>query len=128
MNWYVRYETGTIAGPMSEEEANDVVSRCSGGLMFNEEIFSPPQISVDVEELIEQLEKVLVGELREKTVSTLTALGEVRIVTGVIQGGVLELDVLPEGVEVDIRDRDCDGQDEDNLEEDARGSYFQAGQ
>jgi hypothetical protein len=49
------------------------------------------------------------------------------VVTGRIEGGVLDLDVLPDGVEVDIRDYDTDGVDEDIVDEDETGSHFQAG-
>jgi len=46
---------------------------------------------------------------------------EQRVVTGSVEGGVLDFDSVPAGVEVQINDYDTDGVDEDRLSEDEDG-------
>lgn len=83
-------------------------------------------------EELENLDKyghpaVEMAEIR-RAIDMITLLSREKVVTGTIEGGVLDLDPLPEGVTVDIRDRDCEGVDEDVVEEDEEGSFFPAGQ
>lgn len=68
VGWYVRYEgTGEISGPRSKEDAQSLAD-AAGGIIFSEQIFSPEEAntSSEVESLIEDLNKVLVGDLRER--------------------------------------------------------------
>ena len=58
-------------------------------------------------------------------VNRILKLSAKKLVTGSIEGGVLSMDAC-EGVEFDIRDYDTESEDE-LLEEDEHGSYFQAG-
>jgi hypothetical protein len=44
-----------------------------------------------------------------------------KVVTGSVEGGVVDFDSVPAGVEVHINDYDTDGIDEDRLTEDEEG-------
>jgi len=140
MRWYVKHEDGDIWGPMSKEEAEKMRDQLDDAMMFNERIFSSQFVtSAEVERLILDLggmETCLksndplsagASNLIQRAIDALTLLSAKKVVTGTIQGGVLELDEVSEGVEVDIRDYDTDGVDEELVEEDASGTHFQAG-
>ncbi len=64
--------------------------------------------------------------IAKKLVPLLTELSAPKVVSGSIEGGVLDLDDVPEGVEVDIRDRDVQ-EEGDDVEEDERGEFVHAG-
>lgn len=142
MNWYVKYEgTGEISGPMTQDEALSIVGKDGGdaadGLVFSENIFSPKFVTTpEVEGLLAEMKSVaeagiviphVIQEVMMRAIDMIIFLSREKVVSGTIQGGVLDLDPIPEGVTVDIRDRDCDGIDENKLEKDDQGYYFQAG-
>jgi len=135
MLWYVRHEDGDIWGPMSKAEAESMRDQLDDACMFDERIFSPRFVTnAEVEGLLADLrgmkdgEDDALGELCQRAADTITLLCNERLVTGTIQGGVLDLDPLPLGVSVDIRDYDTDGVDSENLEEAEDGRpFFQAG-
>lgn len=92
MQWYLRYEDGTLSGPGTKEEMSAMQDQVDDAIMFSEAIF------------------------------------ETRTVTGSIEGGVLTLENVPDGVDVDIKDYDVEGVDESRIETDEDGrAYFQAG-
>jgi len=143
MNWYVKCEaTGEIAGPMTE---GDALSKAEliDVLVFNDELFNgmvPGSSHEDVERLLSEMKSVAEAEivipkrnkeLVQRAIDTILFLSREKVVTGVIDGGVLHLDELPPGVSVDIRDYDTEGVDEEEyaeLNEDSEGNkYFEAG-
>jgi len=64
------------------------------------------EMTVDTTRLLLDLEKVLVGDLREQTVQAIVSLSAKRVVRGSIKEGTLILGEVPEGVRVVIRDYD----------------------
>ncbi|MHA2279679.1 MAG: hypothetical protein ACXAC5_02130 [Promethearchaeota archaeon] len=111
--------------------------------MFPETIFEPVPTSDEITRLVDELRSLSERETEdcrdcggfhaedrktcEQAIHALVGLSRAKVVTGSIQGGVLTLEDVPEGVGVDIKDYDVDGVDEDRLEESDRGRYFQAG-
>lgn len=99
MNWYVKFRSGHIHGPYaSHSDALEMSTRIySGyllklgpGLVFSEAIF-------DQEEVLDEL-----GTLLKRAIDTIVLLSAKKVVTGTIEGGVLSLDEVPDGVTVDI--------------------------
>lgn len=126
--WYVRFEaTGEIAGPMTKDKALSTVD----GMAFSENIFSPRFVTTpEVEKILRQLQSMEENDppgksLLQAIIDTITLLSAKKVVTGTIEGGVLSLDDVPDGVDVEINDYDVSG-DEENLEEDSGGRTFAA--
>lgn len=144
MNWYVKFEgTGVISGPMSHEKA-EYYAEAAVGLVFSEAVFEQEEVvnfPSKVEDLLKDLHlhvmPLSVGKdynldnrlssLCQRAIDTITNLSREKVVRGTIQGGVLSLEDVPAGVTVDIKDYDCEGVDEENLNKDETGTHFQAG-
>lgn len=141
MNWYMRHEgTGTIAGPMTYDDALEIAEH---GMVFSEAVFDQEveeevilDIPKETKNLLAEMESVatagiviphVIQEVMKRAIDTIVVLSREKLVTGTIEGGVLSLDDVPEGVIVDIRDYDTDGVYEEVLEEDEKGTHFQAG-
>lgn len=75
-------------------------------------LLSGQALTVDVAGLMVELDKVLVGDLRERTAKALISLSAKKVVTGSIEGGVLSIEEVSPGVTVSINDYD-NGEDED---------------
>lgn len=146
MQWYLRHEDGEIWGPMSQQEAQDMRDRLDDSVMFSEELFAQTVVlSEEVTSVLaglRELQRILVrglwgkdADIREfdlsqdelqKAIDVITNLSREKVVTGSIEGGVLSLGEVSEGVTVDIRDFDVEGVDPELVEEDENGdTYFQ---
>jgi hypothetical protein len=68
------------------------------------------------------------GDICQNAIDVITHLSREKVVRGtIVEGGDVAFEEIPEGVKVDLRDFNIDGIDEENLEHDERGTYFQAG-
>jgi hypothetical protein len=120
---------------MSKREAMDMRDQLDDACMFNERIFEPRFVTIpEVEGLVRDLrgmkdgESDGLGDLCQRSIDMITLLSAQKVVRGTIRGGVLDLSEVSAGVEVDIRDYDCEGLSDPNiLKEDASGTHFQAG-
>lgn len=146
MKWYVRSsEDGHIWGPMSKIDAKVMLDepRVDGLSMFDASIFDF-QSTVQIAEFVYSLRAIRanisvvrsrqtislqhdVANLCESAATLIERLSSPKVVRGVINGGVLELEEVSEGVEIAIRDYDVDvGEEEEEDEhmgEDERGSF-----
>jgi len=141
MNYYVKLSSGVSIGPVPQREADRLMESNEGAHLYDEEAFFKLMPTVDeVKELLAEMESVeeaagrgvlfgvVVEPLLRKARGAINSLSAKKLVTGVIEGGVLQLDSLPEGVEVDIRDYDTTCVDEEDQLEDEKGrNYFNAG-
>jgi len=128
MSWYVKFEsTGEIVGPMSKDMALSRAGFCDG-LAFNESIFDPTVIiSSGVDNLISRLkawypfEDVQLTNLLRETINALTILSCDKLVEATINGGVFDVETIPVGVTLSVRDYDIS--DETDVQDDEIGSY-----
>jgi hypothetical protein len=147
MRWYIRdLDGGTVWGPYTKEEAEIQASHLDDVVMFSERIFEPQFVtSLEVGVLIEDMKTIetatdvwsgkseqqevditpfyLMG-VAKRARNALVLLSAKKLVTGTIDGGVLDIDEVPAGVEVKINDYDCQDVDEDRLSEDEDGRHF----
>lgn len=81
----------------------------------------------DVKSLLSDLNKVLVGDLRERAERIIGELSQEKVVTGSVHGGVLTLDEIPLGIEVKVRDYDVegDGLSGEDILQDEDGRYVE---
>ena len=131
MKWYVRTECGDVRGPMSQEDAEFERDRLDGAVMYNERIFEPEFVTTEeVETILAEMKSVATAGIVEakEIAEKLVLLSREKVVTGSIEGGVLNLGEVPEGVSIDIRDYDTDGVDPDLVKTDDNGdTYFEVG-
>ncbi|KKK72969.1 hypothetical protein LCGC14_2898560 [marine sediment metagenome] len=82
----------------------------------------------EAKEIIREGEDDAIGTMLGRVMAALTSLSREKVVTGHIEGGLLNLGVVPEGVSIDIRDCDTDGVDPELLKTDDDGeTYFEVG-
>jgi hypothetical protein len=142
MRWYVKHEgTGSILGPLTKDEALGMAD--TDCMVFSDDIFSPSFVlTSEAKELVIEMRDELqitpgtitrqntntkFRALLQRSIDTITLLSREKLVTGSIEGGVLSLGDVPDGVAVDIRDFDVEGV-EALVEEDENGDeYFQVG-
>ena len=138
-------QTSCFARTMNIPESfTQVLQRASDALVLLSRVKPAP--TKEVEYLIAQLRRfgadnwsdVLQGadcripndsdcDICKQAADVLVSLSREKVVRGSIAGGVLDLTEVSEGILIDIRDRDCEGVNEDIVEEDEVGDYFQAG-
>lgn len=121
MRWYVRnIDSGEVWGPMTKSEADDMVDTVDDMIMFQETLFEPRMMSDDIAQSVHNLCQMAgemsgttVGDVCRKAAELLVNLSREKLITGKIQGGVLDFDALPLGVRIKVDDYDVDGVDDD---------------
>jgi len=139
LQWYVRFGTGEISGPMSKDRAfNTSAVVYADGKVFNEQIFSPKfSTSPEVDEVLDDLRRVFnrvddcvsgrVVRIVGQAIDMITLLSREKsknvVIECSLEGGLLDVESeMPPGVTLVVRDYDIEGCDEtERLQKDSEG-------